>query len=234
MGHMDQGAVSVAGMMHLQLADRNEGSAASMEQAQDDLVDRTVTFLDWDDTILASTILTLHGVRRDHMNISKGLQNGVGVVERIAMRFLLEACQFGPVVIITNSDAGWVETSAERYMPELRKLIQRLHIKIVSAKDSFSSTHTDPTQWKIRAFREQAKLHFPASDAINVLVIGDGEAEVEAASILAEELPNGFVKMVRFAKSPTLDMLNRQLSLLLRKFEDIWSTDRSMEIRLLR
>lgn len=89
-----------------------------------------VTFVDWDDTILASTVLTLHGVQLNRLTIPPALQNAMNVLEKNAEGVFRTASQYGAVIVVTNSEAGWVELSARRFMPKLFSVMQRLNVKV--------------------------------------------------------------------------------------------------------
>jgi len=75
---------------------------------------------------------------------------------------------------------------------------------------------------------------FPNTEEVNIVSLGDGRCELDAAHKLQQKLSNARIKAVKLAPNPTLEVLSSQLSLLLRRFEDILTADRSSEIKLIR
>lgn len=86
----------------------------------------------------------------------------------------------GKVLIITNAAEGWVELSAQRFMPHTARVLRK-DIEIISARTKFE--HVFPgnyQEWKIQAFLEcQDKMEI---DAItNLIALGDNLFEIHAA-----------------------------------------------------
>jgi hypothetical protein len=63
------------------------------------------------------------------------------------------------VIIITNSDDGWVKYSAERYLPGLLPILE--NYRIVSARTRYEKFYPNqPLCWKAAAFAHEANEHF--------------------------------------------------------------------------
>jgi hypothetical protein len=63
------------------------------------------------------------------------------------------------VIIITNSDEGWVKYSAERYLPNLIPVLKRY--RIVSARTRYERFYPNqPLCWKAAAFAHEVNEHF--------------------------------------------------------------------------
>lgn len=215
--------------------------------------------LDWDDTVLPSTVLTLHGVEADRLEIPGGLKRALGVLEKSVHKFLVYGVEYGQIIVVTNSDVGWVELSGKRFMPQIYHLMQEREIKVgiayrphllytyltvrllsrlchsqvVYAKSLYRSIASTLAECKAIAFREQVELLYPGAEEVNVIAIGDSKVEVDAAHDLAQGMPTGCVKVVRFPANPTLEILNSQFSVLRKRFDDIWKGENSTEIRLM-
>jgi hypothetical protein len=59
--------------------------------------------------------------------------------------------KYGKTFIITNAAEGWVEYSAERYMPSLLPVLEK--ITIISARTRYEPHFpNDFTKWKLYAF----------------------------------------------------------------------------------
>jgi len=108
---------------------------------------------DWDDTILPSTFVDQHK-GENFAEFPVDVQRILDEVARSAERCLTEASKFGEVLIITNSDEGWVKYSCERYCPKLLPVIQKY--KIVSARTRYERFYPgQPLCWKAAAFAHE-------------------------------------------------------------------------------
>ena len=62
------------------------------------------------------------------------------------------------VVIVTNGQLGWVETSAKRFMPRVLGYLKKQNITIISAQFTFRKQKQirpdDPQSWKDSAFEQ--------------------------------------------------------------------------------
>lgn len=80
-----------------------------------------------------------------------------------AAKCLATATKYGEVIIITNSDEGWVQFSAERYVPNLIPVIS--NYRIVSARTSYEKFYPgQPLCWKAAAFAHEVNESFAAYD----------------------------------------------------------------------
>ncbi len=80
-----------------------------------------------------------------------------------AEKCLAAASKYGEVIIITNSDDGWVQFSAERYVPNLLPVIAKY--RIVSARTSYEKFYPgQPLCWKAAAFAHEVNEMFIAND----------------------------------------------------------------------
>jgi hypothetical protein len=75
-------------------------------------------------------------------------------IDEYASKLLHISKSSGQVLIITNAAEGWVELSAQRFMPLTCKVLKK-DIEIVSARTRFERELPRQYQeWKIRAFLE--------------------------------------------------------------------------------
>jgi len=125
-------------------------------------LNRKVVIVDYDDTILPSTF-----VDRWQIENSKDLplhfQNMLEELSRATEKFLLEASKYGEVIIITNSDEGWVQFSAERYCPSLLPVIAKY--PVVSARTRYEKFYPyQPLCWKAAAFAHEVNEIYDTLD----------------------------------------------------------------------
>lgn len=75
-------------------------------------------------------------------------------IDDYASRLLTKSKANGQVLIITNAAEGWVELSAQRFMPKTAKVLRK-DIEIISARTKFEKLFPREYQeWKTRAFLE--------------------------------------------------------------------------------
>ena len=113
--------------------------------------DETLIIFDWDDTILPSSWLAKNNLYIDLDIIPKEYLSQLSSLQKSISLLLERAITCGNFIIITNSDAGWVEVSCKKFLPEIVPLLSK--IKILSARSSFQSEELDsPIDWKFKAF----------------------------------------------------------------------------------
>lgn len=178
----------------------------------------TVIFLDWDDTILASSHLGHLGVNL-HTKIPAEIVPLLKSLEDSAMTLLTLLVQSGTLVIITNSESGWVEMSARKYLPGLVKFLET--IDIVSARSSYEKLYPSaPLQWKIASMQDRlSQFSYSLGKKLNVISIGDSNLEREAL-MLVNTKPS-LTKAVKMAERPSLSQLRREIDLLVGSFQQV-------------
>ena len=73
------------------------------------------------------------------------------------------------VIIITNSDEGWVKYSAERWLPNLIPILA--NYRIISARTRYEKFYPNqPLCWKAAAFAHEANEHFCALEDARALL----------------------------------------------------------------
>lgn len=118
----------------------------------------TVIIFDWDDTICPSTFIDQCKVQ-SLKDLPLHFQNLLHDIGRAAEQCLLAASQHGQVIIITNSDDGWVHYSCKRYIPNLLPYLDK--VRIVSARTEYEEFYPDaPLCWKAAAFAHEVNEIF--------------------------------------------------------------------------
>ena len=198
----------------------------------------TVIIFDWDDTLLASSFLSSKGYRLDLPNQSlEEVETDLRKLESLVIQLLNLAMSHGKTCIITNAETGWVQLSAQKFMPNLVPLLSQ--IKITSARSTFEPKFPDsPPQWKFQAFQENLRELVPlvSSDPSfhsNILSFGDSHVEREAVQAVCKTftLPV-LTKSVKFVERPSLEQLWRQLELVIGCFKDICFHDGDLDLML--
>lgn len=126
------------------------------------LTGNKVIIFDWDDTICPSTFVDQHKINC-FSDLPLHYQNLMDRVGELAEKCLATAAKYGEVIIITNSDDGWVHFSAEKYVPNLVPIISKY--RIVSARTSYEKFYPgQPLCWKAAAFAHEVNETFAANE----------------------------------------------------------------------
>jgi hypothetical protein len=195
--------------------------------------DQTVIFFDWDDTCFPSTYLASNGYRLDTpMERVRELAEPLRELEVCVIDVLRLAMTFGKVVIVTNAENGWVQLSAEKYMPNLLPLLSQIHI--LSARTTFESSFPDsPLKWKYYAFQQCLVHSFAAIEKRkNIISLGDSHVEREAIRAITRDVPNTICKSVKFSERPTFGQLRRQIELVFSCFQYIMTHEADLDLQL--
>ena len=190
----------------------------------------TMIIFDWDDTLLCTSFLTPNGIFNEDLELNDKEKEKLAKLEFSALRILRDAIERGDTYIITNAAPGWVEYSAERFYPSVRKIINK--VKIISARGDYESIYPgDSRMWKIQAFLNMQK-NFENNLVTNIICLGDSFIEMEAGHVLASKFTQAFIKTVKFRESPKPEELNKQLALVAEQFPAIFSAVKNLTIRV--
>lgn len=181
----------------------------------------TVIIFDWDDTLLCSS-----AINAQQWSPSQLLQ-----LERAVETVLHTAMRLGDTMIVTNGNGSWVQDSARRFFPGLLPTLDRM--QVMSARASYEQSYPgDPFSWKRQAFKEilarRRKGRGAIAGGVNLIVLGDSPAEIEAAKSATKVLSGkSLVKTVKFKESPSVNELLGQLRRVLQELTKIVQEDRT-------
>ena len=187
-----------------------------------------IFIFDWDDTLLCTTVLSPGGYFDDNMIVLPSKMEKIKKLEILVNKLLSLTTEKGDTYIITNSEPGWVEYSCKRFFPNTFYLLNK--IKIISARGLYEKEYPKNFKtWKSMTFNDIMK-DYDKSLPTNIMCFGDSPYEIEAAHGLADKFPNGYVKAIKFREYPKIDELVSQLSLILDKFNFIYSACKNWTI----
>jgi len=182
----------------------------------------TQIIFDWDDTLMCSSAITSGEVEPVMLRQFESLLETI----------LEKAMKLGSTCIVTNAAESWVLKSARRFTPRVVPLLQK--VLVVSARDRYGSAFPDDSYaWKRETFREIVGLQARAAapNGLNLVVLGDSPAEMEAAWTSIRGLAPGCgavaVKTVKFKDGPSLADLLEQLRIVARELGDVVTAERS-------
>ncbi|GAB0493885.1 hypothetical protein MMPV_005172 [Pyropia vietnamensis] len=225
------------------LSESSEESDPSSDSACS-FLGSSLCLVDHDDTLLATTFvgelgLPLDGVDDDdeRSKVPADVAASMSTLDELSEALILEALRHGPVRIVTNAEAGWVELSSARFLPRTAALLRQRNVRVISARTTYEARFPDmPTAWKVAAFADEIARTFPdardrpADVELNVLVFGDSMSERHAAHAVARQLPRSRVKTVKFVERPDVGTLQRQLAHVTAVYGDLFVHDGSFDI----
>mmetsp|Transcript_72489 Transcript_72489/g.199899 ORF Transcript_72489/g.199899 Transcript_72489/m.199899 type:complete len:322 (-) Transcript_72489:117-1082(-) len=181
----------------------------------------TLIIFDWDDTLLCSSAI----------NAAQWSMPELQQLEQAVASVLLAAMELGETMIVTNGNGSWVHDSSHRFLPGLVPTLDRM--TVMSARAMYEQMYPgDPFSWKRQAFRQILKsrrAQCPHADGVNLVVLGDSPAEMEAAHS-ATKVYDGqsLIKTVKFREAPSIPQLMGQIQRVSLDLAEIVRENRSM------
>ena len=74
-------------------------------------------------------------------------------IDEYSAKLLVDSQKKGKVLIITNAAEGWVELSAQRFLPLTAQVLKKGKIEVISARTRYETLLPKQYQeWKVRSF----------------------------------------------------------------------------------
>ena len=204
----------------------------SFEKKEEKKKFNNIFIFDWDDTLLCTSSLSPFGFFDENMIVPPEKLKKINKLQKYVNNILKKAIDKGDTYIITNSEQGWVEYSCKRFFPDNYHLLEK--IKILSARELYAQKFPNECKkWKINTFNDilkeyTGKVHYPT----NIICVGDSIHEMEAGHSLAAKFPISYIKAIKFKQTPKIEDLIMQLSLVIDKFDYIYSTCKNWTIKV--
>lgn len=221
-----------------------ENVSVAAKSAVRPIFDNTVIIFDWDDTLLASSWLASQGFRLDSP-VPKEAVDQLKMLETAVVNLLSKSFLFGEVHLVTNGETGWVEMSAQKFLPRVCELLPR--VNIVSARSTYQNLFPDsPETWKVEAFRHTLHESFDnkmeveskcygmnrPAEIRNLISFGDSMHERNALKRVSSDMNNTYCKSIKFVERPTLEQLERQLKIISGSFEYVCTHGGNLDLML--
>lgn len=180
-------------------------------------LNQTLFIFDWDDTLFptAAVVACLSNAFASlplKKNMPASLRNALESLEVVVKDLLEKAMTLGIVIIVTNALDGWVQTTAEHYMPSLVPTLEKM--RVISARSKYECEFpAHQSEWKARTFVDVHRELDPGA-VLNMIAIGDAEHEIKAAHALRLEDKPCVIKTVKFSPNPSPRYLIFQLQYL--------------------
>ena len=150
-------------------------------------------------------------------------------MDRTSNSLLKKVMRYTAPVIVTNSKAGWVDDSCQRFMPDTLSTLNQHQVKVVSARDMYQDKlPSRDVEWKKLAFLNLTKkIH--RSTILNLVVIGDSSAEHEAGRYLKTQFDTCYLKSFKLPRVDPQQMI-KNLNIINTKFEQIYRQEKDISI----
>jgi len=210
--------------------EKKDATASAAESSTSAL--ETVIIFDWDDTLLASSYLSGRGYKLDSVvEKNSDIELQLRELEQSVINVLSVAMSYGPVHVVTNAETGWVQLSANKFMPNLVPIISKL--SVVSARSTYEQLFPEaPVKWKQCAFQEKISALGCEDKEKNVISFGDSHVEREAVRAVTKGMARTRTKSVKFAERPSMEQLRRQIELVTNCFQYIFHHDADLDLQL--
>lgn len=169
----------------------------------------TLIILDWDDTLMCTTFISL---KKDTLS-NKEMSLIFFLGERVS-HFLMECKKFGKVIILTNSAKTWVNSTSEK-MLKIPKDVSE-NIEIISARDKYVKESKSKKEWKKLAMEELIDEYKKANKglihlSLNLLCISDSSEDIKLFKNIKEKFNEWiFLSTVKLKEKPSpLVMINQ-------------------------
>jgi hypothetical protein len=186
--------------------------------------EKPVMFIDYDDTLLASTAIHAALANKGPAGSAEEAQTiallraNLAQLESSVISFLKAVKSYGDACLVTNGENGWVEQSCSRYMPSVVPYLKT--VPIFSARHFFEKKDPhNPMIWKLHAFTHLLSVASPAPR--QVISFGDSNCEREAIKRACSAIKGCRVKTIKLVEQPSIERLSRQLDILAGIMSDI-------------
>ena len=193
-----------------------------------------IFIIDWDDTLFPTTWVNENSINLNSPESVNDYKLYFIELDKAISSLLATLNNMGQVYIVTNANINWIKACLN-VLVETKKTIIKFNIRIVSARDMYSSTTSSPTEWKINTFQDILKNVIFKMEAnvrgalpntkaprlsntfINIISLGDAQYEYMALLNLDSYFKsddkniNYLLKSIKFIDKPSFDYVIDQL-----------------------
>lgn len=214
-----------------------------MENNKNKIYLTNIFIIDWDDTLYPTTWVNKNSIDVSKTDLLQEYRVYFLELDKTISSLLESLNQVGDIWIVTNANLNWIK-SCLTSLELTKKTIITHKIRIVSARDSYSTNNSSPTEWKILTFQDimediikKISKRIKPNTYINIISIGDAMYEYIALINLDnfiktytnKFLPNTqsnnqlkyFLKNIKFIEKPDFDYVIDQMNVLEKNKNDI-------------
>lgn len=192
---------------------------------------KTIVFIDWDDTLLATTHLQnkkygLFSPKPDDKNLLQNLETLSATVDTLLTK-ISNKCD---IFIVTNAEEGWIELTSTKFLSSASKKIS--DFRAISAKTLYGTNSTDPVIWKQSAFKQCFTEYISKSNKDKHCIISIGDSNAERLAVQALKSENTLIKSIKMVELPDIIEVINQLKLITKNFNEIHKLDTDIDLYL--
>lgn len=214
-----------------------------MENTKNKIYLTNIFIIDWDDTLYPTTWVNKNSIDLSKTNSLQEYRIYFLELDKTISSLLESLNQVGDIWIVTNANLNWIKSCLSS-LELTKKTIITNKIRIVSARDSYSTNSSSPTEWKILTFQDimediikKISKRIKPNTYINIISIGDAMYEYMALinldnfiktytnkyfhSLQSEQQLKYFLKNIKFIEKPDFDYVIDQMNVLEKNKNDI-------------
>lgn len=190
-----------------------------------------ILIIDWDDTLFPTTWVNLNSINLIDEKLKNEYRLYFLELDKIVSKFLESFNNACDIYIVTNANIKWIK-SCLSILDLTRRVIIHNNIRIVSARDSYSGTHSSATDWKILTFQdilEEILINIiekiKPNTYLNIISIGDANYEyiallnldkyLKSNNLIKNKIENNsfnyLLKSIKFIEKPEFNLIVDQL-----------------------
>lgn len=198
--------------------------------------------IDWDDTLFPTTWINKNNIDMTNSNDLNKYKLYLLELDKTIGSLLESLNEVGDIFVVTNASINWIKTCLAN-LSITRGIIIKNKIRLVSARDTYSSSNSSPTEWKILTFQDiiedvinKINKNIKPNTFINIISIGDAMYEYIALINLDNFIKsfiknnkqsnihknfNYLLKNVKFVEKPDFSFVIEQIQVLHKNSNDI-------------
>jgi hypothetical protein len=190
-----------------------------------------IFLIDWDDTLFPSSWVNNNKINLQNEDSRNEYKLYFLELDNVVSKFLESLNDIGDIFIVTNANLNWIKTCLN-ILSLTSKVIILNKIRILSARDIYSTRTDSPSEWKILTFRDVVLENLKKINNIrdntylNILSLGDAKYEYIALLNLNNYLLkndtikkyiknnnfNFLLKSIKFIDNPQFEYIIDQLN----------------------
>jgi hypothetical protein len=191
-----------------------------------------IVFLDYDDTILCTTMLDQCGYKLNSELDNLFANRYLLQLDRVVANYLQKLVLISHVYIITNSETGWVYLSSHKFLPQSSNILD--HITVISGNSTYSGSYPgDYVLWKYLSMKDCLSVNnFHRYSLLNIISIGDSDVEKNAVHKLVNDYSNCCIKNIKFIEKPSCEVLINEINKCSEKIDDLMIIGDNLDYQL--
>ena len=178
----------------------------------------TLFILDWDDTLMCTSFITLKS-----QSLSKEDRNLILNLGNLVSHFLSHCQEYGKVIILTNSSEIWVKkTSIENL--GISDFVDK-NIKIISTRDNYLKKGIDKNNWKEMALDEIFNKY--GNKIKSLICASDSENDINIFKKFKQKNKDINISTIKFKRKPNPLILIKEIKYLMKNISSIIGTNKN-------